>query len=197
MWLLHHLCVLQYVAFFLLLVEGVRDTAGGEGVHEGGKVSKRSKPVDLDEGGHDNEDYYYEDVDERNNPTNEAPVVPPGFLSPSVREYLDLGKSIPGRAGTDYPVLGKVPYTNFYCDDQPYPGFFADVETRCQAWHYCDIDGRQATFLCPNVDFMAGPRRVRRDLIASSPRNCSRIFLLDENERESSVLVLTSRLRRF
>ncbi|XP_043488556.1 U-scoloptoxin(01)-Cw1a-like [Polistes fuscatus] len=55
-----------------------------------------------------------------------------------------------GRPGTDYPVLGKVPYTNFYCDDQPYPGFFADVETRCQAWHYCDIDGRQATFLCPN-----------------------------------------------
>ena len=55
-----------------------------------------------------------------------------------------------GRPGTDYPVLGKVPYTQFYCDDQPYPGFFADVETRCQAWHYCDIDGRQATFLCPN-----------------------------------------------
>lgn len=24
------------------------------------------------------------------------------------------------------------------------------METRCQAWHYCDIDGRQATFLCPN-----------------------------------------------
>ncbi|CAK9832572.1 unnamed protein product [Anthophora retusa] len=125
-------------------LEGVRDTGGG-------KVSKRAKPVDPDaENSRDNEDYYYEDVDERNNPTNEAPAVPPGFLSPSVREYLDLGKSIPGRAGTDYPVLGKVPYTNFYCDDQPYPGFFADVETRCQAWHYCDIDGRQATFLCPN-----------------------------------------------
>ena len=43
-----------------------------------------------------------------------------------------------------------VPYTDFYCDDQPYPGFFADVDTRCQAWHYCDIDGRQASFLCPN-----------------------------------------------
>lgn len=57
------------------------------------KVSKRAKPLDPD-----NEDYYYdeESVDERNNPTNEAPVVPPGFLSPSVREYLDLGKSIPG-----------------------------------------------------------------------------------------------------
>lgn len=58
--------------------------------------------------------------------------------------------AIAGRPGTDYPVLGKVPYTNFYCDDQSFPGFFADVETRCQAWHYCDIDGRQATFLCPN-----------------------------------------------
>lgn len=55
-------------------------------------MSKRAKPLDPDE-----DDYYYDDpVDERNNPTNEAPVVPPGFLSPSVREYLDLGKSIPG-----------------------------------------------------------------------------------------------------
>ncbi|XP_055614986.1 uncharacterized protein LOC129761294 [Toxorhynchites rutilus septentrionalis] len=79
-----------------------------------------------------------------------SPVIPPGFLSPSVQEYLELGKSIPGRPGTDYPILPAVPYTNFYCDEQPYPGFFADMETRCQGWHYCDIDGRQATFLCPN-----------------------------------------------
>ncbi|XP_076656530.1 uncharacterized protein LOC143361124 [Halictus rubicundus] len=148
-------CLLVCIAFFSI-VESVRDTGGDErGDHRVGKVSKRAKPLNPDENEHDNDnddddDYYYEDVDERNNPTNEAPAVPPGFLSPSVREYLDLGKSIPGRPGTDYPVLGKVPYTNFYCDDQPYPGFFADVETRCQAWHYCDIDGRQATFLCPN-----------------------------------------------
>jgi hypothetical protein len=80
----------------------------------------------------------------------ETTKVPPGFLSPSVREYLELGRSIPGKPGTDYPVLAVVPYTDFYCDDQPYPGFFADVDTRCQAWHYCDIDGRQASFLCPN-----------------------------------------------
>ncbi|KZC09447.1 hypothetical protein WN55_11190 [Dufourea novaeangliae] len=107
--------------------EGVRDTGGGGGDQGGGKVSKRAKPVDPDEDVHENnEDYYYEDVDERNNPTNEAPAVPPGFLSPSAK------------------------YPTFYCDEQPYPGFFADVETRCQAWHYCDIDGRQATFLCPN-----------------------------------------------
>ncbi|CAH2040487.1 unnamed protein product, partial [Iphiclides podalirius] len=76
--------------------------------------------------------------------------VPPSFLSPLVREYLELGMAIPGKPGTDYPILGAVPYTNFYCDEQAYPGFFADMETRCQAWHYCDIDGRQASFLCPN-----------------------------------------------
>nr|CAD7197382.1 unnamed protein product [Timema douglasi] len=116
---------------------------------------------------------------DRNTPTPETNT-PLGFLSPSVQEYLELGKSIPGNnlreclelgksipgnnlqeclelgksipglPGTDYPVLASVPYTNFYCDKQPYPGFFADTESRCQAWHYCDIDGRQATFLCPN-----------------------------------------------
>lgn len=37
-----------------------------------------------------------------------------------------------GRPGTDYPILSAVPYTNFYCDEQLYPGFFADMETRCQ-----------------------------------------------------------------
>jgi hypothetical protein len=37
-----------------------------------------------------------------------------------------------GRPGTDYPILSAVPYTNFYCDEQAYPGFFADMETRCQ-----------------------------------------------------------------
>ncbi|XP_050349007.1 uncharacterized protein LOC126772646 isoform X2 [Nymphalis io] len=81
--------------------------------------------------------------------SNTAPA-PTAFINPSVKEYLELGMAIPGKPGTDYPVLGAVPYTNFYCDDQAYPGFFADMETRCQAWHYCDIDGRQASFLCPN-----------------------------------------------
>lgn len=66
------------------------------------------------------------------------PMIPTGFLSPSVKEYLELGKSIPGRAGVDYPVLAAVPYTNFYCDEQPYPGFFADIETRCQG--LCTFD---------------------------------------------------------
>lgn len=38
----------------------------------------------------------YDDLGERNNPLN-SKYVPAGFLSPSVQEYLELGKSIPGR----------------------------------------------------------------------------------------------------
>ncbi|CAH2268925.1 jg6953 [Pararge aegeria aegeria] len=67
-----------------------------------------------------------------------------------IKAAFRLVKPLRGKPGTDYPILGAVPYTNFYCDEQPYPGFFADMDTRCQAWHYCDIDGRQASFLCPN-----------------------------------------------
>ena len=39
----------------------------------------------------------------------QQPLIPKNhqFLSPSVKEYLELGKSIPGRPGSDYPILGK------------------------------------------------------------------------------------------
>lgn len=45
---------------------------------------------------------------------------------------IAITKSFAGRPGVDYPILSAVPYTNFYCDEQEYPGFFADMETRCQ-----------------------------------------------------------------
>ncbi|XP_076372557.1 uncharacterized protein LOC143257570 [Tachypleus tridentatus] len=57
---------------------------------------------------------------------------------------------IPGIPGKDYPVFSQVPYTRFRCKDVPYPGFYADVESGCQVWHYCQLDGRQDSFLCPN-----------------------------------------------
>lgn len=93
------------------------------------------------------------------NEEEKTPEIQTSFLSESVRKYLELGelaRSIPGRndiqitfyliteadaefqfhhigrPGTDYPILSAIPYTNFYCDEQPYPGFFADMETRCQ-----------------------------------------------------------------
>ncbi|XP_025424964.1 uncharacterized protein LOC112693916 [Sipha flava] len=118
------------------------------GGSEDGKKTKSARALETQDAGDDMDGLDQRDRLEDN--TEETTKVPPGFLSPSVREYLELGRSIPGKPGTDYPVLAVVPYTDFYCDDQPYPGFFADVDTRCQAWHYCDIDGRQASFLCPN-----------------------------------------------
>lgn len=50
------------------------------------------------------------------------------YLHPSFSYHLQIA----GRPGSDYPILPAVPYTNFYCDEQKYPGFFADTETRCQ-----------------------------------------------------------------
>ncbi|KAL4096497.1 hypothetical protein QTP88_021442 [Uroleucon formosanum] len=120
------------------------------GGSEDGKKSKSARALETRDAGGDDDTDSLDQRDKLEDDDEETTKVPPGFLSPSVREYLELGRSIPGKPGTDYPVLAVVPYTDFYCDDQPYPGFFADVDTRCQAWHYCDIDGRQASFLCPN-----------------------------------------------
>lgn len=55
-----------------------------------------------------------------------------------------------GRPGIDYPALSEIPQTNFNCKEQRYKGFFGDPETHCQVWHYCDLNGGQASFLCPN-----------------------------------------------
>lgn len=61
-----------------------------------------------------------------------------------------------GRPGTDYPILSAVPYTNFYCDEQPYPGFFADMETRCQgAFHKTFILTSVWTFNKLFIDFFS------------------------------------------
>ncbi|KAF5295117.1 hypothetical protein FQA39_LY13268 [Lamprigera yunnana] len=56
----------------------------------------------------------------------------------------------PGKPGIDYPILTHIPPTNFDCQTQRYKGFFADPATNCQVWHYCDLNGGQASFLCPN-----------------------------------------------
>ncbi|XP_046990208.1 uncharacterized protein LOC124595489 [Schistocerca americana] len=58
--------------------------------------------------------------------------------------------STPGRAGVDYPTYSTIPQTSFSCKTQRYKGFFGDPETSCQVWHYCDLNGGQASFLCPN-----------------------------------------------
>ena len=78
-----------------------------DGLEEGASVKKaRASSVDevhsepdqsLDERGGDNNN------DNNNNDDDgseeQRARVPPGFLSPSVQEYLELGKSIPGEWG--------------------------------------------------------------------------------------------------
>ncbi|CAK1544010.1 unnamed protein product [Leptosia nina] len=64
--------------------------------------------------------------------------------------HSDEEGGTPGRPGVDYPILTVIPPTKFDCKTQRYKGFFADPETRCQVWHYCDLNGGQASFLCPN-----------------------------------------------
>ncbi|XP_037952880.1 LIM and SH3 domain protein Lasp [Teleopsis dalmanni] len=55
-----------------------------------------------------------------------------------------------GRPGIDYPNYAEIPQTSFDCTQQRYKGFFGDPETNCQVWHYCDLNGGKASFLCPN-----------------------------------------------
>ncbi|KAL0126199.1 hypothetical protein PUN28_004965 [Cardiocondyla obscurior] len=63
-------------------------------------------------------------------------------------QWSDEG-GIPGLAGRDYPNFHQVPWTRFACEWR-YPGYYADPEAGCQAYHVCQRGGRKDSFLCPN-----------------------------------------------
>ncbi|XP_014284231.1 uncharacterized protein [Halyomorpha halys] len=81
---------------------------------------------------------------------NEVRVKDPHSRLSPVHVPKDDRGSTPGKPGVDYPAYDEIPETHFSCKDQRYKGFFGDPETRCQVWHYCDLNGGQASFLCPN-----------------------------------------------
>uniref|UniRef100_T1HCJ8 Chitin-binding type-2 domain-containing protein n=2 Tax=Rhodnius prolixus TaxID=13249 RepID=T1HCJ8_RHOPR len=54
-----------------------------------------------------------------------------------------------GRPGVDFPVLPKIPRTDFSCRKVKSSGYYADLDTGCQVFHICD-GGRKISFLCPN-----------------------------------------------
>ncbi|XP_026821686.1 uncharacterized protein LOC113560112 [Rhopalosiphum maidis] len=74
----------------------------------------------------------------------------PEYRPDPIDEYDTGDVGNPGRPGVDYPTLSVIPKTSFDCKTQRYKGFFGDPETLCQVWHYCDLNGGQASFLCPN-----------------------------------------------
>lgn len=60
-------------------------------------------------------------------------------------------QQIPGyTAGVDYPNYSEVPKGGSFSCQNRLPGYYADMETRCQVWHWCLHSGYQFSFLCPN-----------------------------------------------
>ncbi|KAG5678667.1 hypothetical protein PVAND_008320 [Polypedilum vanderplanki] len=53
-------------------------------------------------------------------------------------------------AGIDYPNYSEVPKGGSFSCQNRLPGYYADMETRCQVWHWCVHSGHQYSFLCPN-----------------------------------------------
>lgn len=63
-----------------------------------------------------------------------------------VTKYI-FNEGVPGR---DYPTYAFPPDTSFRCQDQRFPGYYADPEARCQVFHICQTGNRKDSFLCPN-----------------------------------------------
>lgn len=62
------------------------------------------------------------------------------YLLPRLASLSALVETVPGVPGLDYPIIAAVPYTNFYCSEMPWPGFYADTEARCQVGNEEIID---------------------------------------------------------
>lgn len=56
-----------------------------------------------------------------------------------------------GGSGGQFPPTPPIPETSFSCEEQDYPGYYADIEANCEIFHICQEDGRHDSFLCPNT----------------------------------------------
>lgn len=89
-------------------------------------------------------------------PSSRYPLQPgttgfrPGYGSDDTGAYYNGDYSaIPGQPDIDYPILSDIPHTSFSCNNQAYPGYYSDVETRCQVFHVC-ANNKTYDFICPN-----------------------------------------------
>ncbi|GAU88672.1 hypothetical protein RvY_01322 [Ramazzottius varieornatus] len=57
------------------------------------------------------------------------------------------------RNANAYPTydVNNLPTTTFTCTQQDQPGYYADVETQCQVFHRCDVQGNLTTYICVNT----------------------------------------------
>lgn len=71
-------------------------------------------------------------------------LLKPALSSEEIATLMSLKDS-------SYPTYSKVPQTSFSCASKAQPGFYADVDTQCQAFHRCDQGGNQTDYLCVNT----------------------------------------------
>ncbi|XP_034653991.1 mucin-4 [Drosophila subobscura] len=91
-------------------------------------------------------------------------------------QQFDLRHTIPGEPGLDYPILSAPPKTSFVCKGR-HEGYYADVESRCQAFRICAHTARTPQgfgFLCPN-----GTLFSQKNFVCDWYRNVN----CDESER--------------
>ncbi|XP_070140241.1 protein split ends [Drosophila kikkawai] len=91
-------------------------------------------------------------------------------------QQFDLRHTIPGEPGLDYPILSAPPKTSFVCKGR-HEGYYADVESRCQAFRICAHTARSPQgfgFLCPN-----GTLFSQKNFVCDWYRNVN----CDESER--------------
>jgi len=90
------------------------------GGSEDGKKSKSARALETRDAGGDDDADGLNQRDRLEDDDEETTKVPPGFLSPSVREYLELGRSIPGKVVTlgIYAIIGQLTELRLY----PKPG---------------------------------------------------------------------------
>ncbi|XP_035206241.1 uncharacterized protein LOC118181263 [Stegodyphus dumicola] len=77
------------------------------------------------------------------------PIGPPNYLCDKIHlDPIRVG-SVLEIPGLHFPNYKDIPLTSFNCSDKPYiPGYYADLETGCQAFHLC-FGNSKHSFLCP------------------------------------------------
>ncbi|RWS17282.1 putative serine/threonine-protein kinase tsuA-like protein [Dinothrombium tinctorium] len=72
----------------------------------------------------------------------------PAFSVLDTNSESDENDGTFGKAGEDYPAFHEVPETKFTCE-QLMSGYYADIESGCQSFHYCFRETK-TSFLCQN-----------------------------------------------